>query len=61
MDAFPVGSLVRFREVLEPGDETARFTVVEDRGDRLLVADASGRDWGIVPTYCYSVDFFAAA
>lgn len=34
---FTVGDLVQYRECLEAGDETARFVVAEDNGDRLLV------------------------
>jgi hypothetical protein len=34
---FTVGDLVRFAEVLEPGDDLARFVVVEDNGDRLII------------------------
>ena len=32
-----VGDKVRFRNVIEPGDETSRFEVIEDNGDRLMV------------------------
>jgi hypothetical protein len=31
------GDLVRFREVLDPGDELCLFEVIEDNGDRLMI------------------------
>lgn len=34
---FTVGDQVRFREVLDPGDESCVFDVVEDNGDRLMI------------------------
>ncbi len=37
MEYITVGDQVRFAEVLEPGDESALFDVIEDNGDRLLV------------------------
>lgn len=50
-----VGQIVKFREVLEAGDEVARFKVVELRGDRVLVEDANAaRDWSITPTFVYA-------
>jgi hypothetical protein len=36
-ETITVGSRVRFKEALEPGDESARFDVIEDNGDRLLI------------------------
>lgn len=45
---FTVGDLVMYRECLEAGDESARFVVVEDNGDRLLVRLVC--DWTIPPT-----------
>ena len=32
-----VGDRVRFREVVDPGDDRCRFEVVEDNGDRLML------------------------
>lgn len=37
MSAFTVGDRVRFKEAIDPGDESARFEVIEDNGDRLLI------------------------
>ena len=34
---FTVGDRVRFREVLDPGDELCLFEVTEDNGDRLMI------------------------
>jgi hypothetical protein len=34
---FTVGDQVRFREVLDPGDELCLFDVTEDNGDRLMI------------------------
>jgi hypothetical protein len=34
---FTVGDQVRFREVLDPGDESCLFDVTEDNGDRLMI------------------------
>jgi hypothetical protein len=36
-DGFTVGDRVRFKEALEPGDESARFDVIEDNGDRVMI------------------------
>lgn len=33
---FTVGDIVRFKEVVDPGDDKVRFVVVEDNGDRLF-------------------------
>jgi hypothetical protein len=54
MDGITVGSLVRFREVLEPADEKSRFVVVEDNGDRLLVRFVC--DLPIPPLFTYRRD-----
>jgi hypothetical protein len=37
MNDVTVGDLVRFCEIVDPGDESARFEVIEDNGDRLIV------------------------
>jgi hypothetical protein len=37
MNDFTVGDQVRFREVLDPGDEECLFDVVEDNGDRVAI------------------------
>jgi hypothetical protein len=34
---FTVGDQVRFREILDPGDECCLFDVIEDNGDRLMI------------------------
>jgi len=34
---FTVGDQVRFREVLDAGDELCLFDVIEDNGDRLMI------------------------
>ena len=36
-DGFTVGDQVRFREALDPGDESCLFDVIEDNGDRLMI------------------------
>lgn len=36
-ETFTVGDRVMYREVLEVGDESAVFEVIEDNGDRLTV------------------------
>jgi hypothetical protein len=36
-DNFTVGDRVRFREILDPGDENCVFDVIEDNGDRVFV------------------------
>ncbi len=36
-EAFTVGDRVRFREVLDPGDKSAVFEVIEVNGDRLMI------------------------
>jgi hypothetical protein len=59
-----VGQVVKFREVIEAGDADLRFVVIEDRGDRVLVAatKATGqRDWTIAPTHCYPTAELVAA
>lgn len=56
------GQIVKFREVIEAGDECARFLVIENRGDRVLVEDVSGtREWSITPTFVYPVDALCEA
>lgn len=50
------GQLVKFVDVVDKGDETARFFVVELRGPRVLVADAffvRVNDFQITPTFVY--------
>ncbi len=37
MDLINLGDVVRFREIVDPGDEDSRFVVVEDNGDRLMI------------------------
>jgi hypothetical protein len=32
-----VGDKVRFREALDPGDESCLFDLIEDNGDRLMI------------------------
>ena len=34
-----IGDVVKFREILEPGDDLCRFVVRELRGDRVLVEE----------------------
>ncbi len=34
---FTVGDKVRFREALDPGDESCLFDLIEDNGDRLMI------------------------
>ena len=48
----PAGTPVRFKEPKEPGDAAARFAVVEDRGDRVLVKDENSKE-PIPPTFVY--------
>jgi hypothetical protein len=45
-------------KVPSPNETEDRFILLEDRGERLLVADASGRfaDAGIVPTYVFPAE-----
>ncbi len=47
------GDKVRFVEALDEGDEDAVMTVVEMRGDRVLVTDDSLIEWTIQPTQSY--------
>jgi hypothetical protein len=51
-----VGNVVRFREYLEAGDDTLRFTVLELRGDNVLVTAIGVFDkWFIKPTHEYRI------
>lgn len=34
---FTVGDQVRFRKVLDPGDDLCLFDVIEDNGERLMI------------------------
>lgn len=34
---FTAGDRVRFREAIDPGDESSVFDVVEDNGDRIMI------------------------
>jgi hypothetical protein len=47
-----VGDIVRFREVVDEGDESERMEVVELRGDRILLRtlDPYWQDRRLVPT-----------
>lgn len=49
------GQIVRFREALEAGDETRRFTVLEMREDRVLVQVVGWHNPKLVPTFVYRV------
>jgi hypothetical protein len=46
-----VGQKVKFKEILEQGDEELRFIVLEDKGDRVLVQAVV--DLPFPPTYTY--------
>lgn len=35
--SFTVGDRVRFREVLDPGDDLCVFEMIEDNGDRVMI------------------------
>ncbi len=37
MDTISVGDMVRFMEIVDPGDEDSRFIVIENNGDRLMI------------------------
>ncbi|MDI1240382.1 MAG: hypothetical protein PSX80_00500 [bacterium] len=55
--AIRVGDTVRFREVLEDGDDVERMEVLEDRGNRVLVKSlVFALDGMIQPTSVYSKD-----
>lgn len=57
-----VGDVVKFREVLESGDELCRFVVSELRGDRVLVTEfAVCHEMSIKPAYVYPVADLVAA
>ncbi len=45
------GDTVKFAQCLEPGDDTLTFTVLEMRGDRVLVEANVGMR--LNPTYVY--------
>ena len=48
------GTIVRFTNILEDGDEDVRFEVLEDRGDRILVREYREVWLGlIIPTFLY--------
>lgn len=46
------GTLVKFKHPVDKDEAAERFTVVEDRGDRVLVKDALSKQ-KIAPTFVY--------
>jgi hypothetical protein len=51
------GTLYKFKEAVEPGDEGLRFEILEDRGDRVLVRETTINDMkGIEPTFVYKME-----
>jgi len=46
-------ALYRWRYPQDESERSQVFVLVEDRGERLLVSDASLLDWRIVPTHAY--------
>lgn len=56
-----MNTLMKFKDP-QPGEESDRFFVVENRGDRVLVANANAIwDSGIRPTFVYLADDLVAA
>ena len=53
MDILGPGDQVQFAKPLEAGDEAAVMTVLEDRGERVLVTDNRFADWTTKPTAVY--------
>ena len=53
--SLPVGSVVRFAKPMTDEDEAGTFLVIEDRDERVLVADLNPfwDDRAIRPTSCY--------
>jgi len=49
-----INNLVKFKEVIEPGDSDARFIVNEILGDRVKVT-AINTGMNIAPTFTYMV------
>jgi len=49
------GSQVKFKEIIEAGDELATFEVIECRGPRMLVAPITFIGT-IRPTFCYMTE-----
>lgn len=47
--------IVKFKEAIEEGDESATMTVIEMRGERALVRNNELVDLAIAPTFVYSV------
>lgn len=60
MSTLKPGDQVTFIEAVDAGDEDVRFTVVEDRGDRVLVS-LNDAGFAIVPTFVYQVSELKAA
>ena len=53
-----LGTRMKFKEVIDPGDEGLIFVVLEDRDDRVLVVEESDlmSDLLIKPQHVYSKD-----
>lgn len=51
---FTVGQKVKFAEPMDESEEEIIMTVLELRGDRVLVSDDSLADWDVQPTSVYS-------
>ncbi len=57
-----VGQVVKFREVVEAGDDACRFIVSELGGDRVLVTEfAVCHEMSILPQYVYPTADLVAA
>lgn len=43
----------KFAEPMNADEVVERFTIVEERGERVLVTESHSQNWNIVPTFCY--------
>lgn len=47
---YKVGQKVRFANIIDRGDKDARFVVLEDNGDRLLLQQTNLKNMPLQPT-----------
>ena len=48
------GDVVKFKNIVDAGDENLKFRIVEMRGDRALVEDVES-NMMIMPSFVYSI------
>lgn len=45
--------LYKFAKPMNADEAAERFTIIEHRGERVIVTESHSEGWAIVPTFCY--------